>query len=216
MPAPITNLQSVNLHLVGDAVTRLQAAKHYLDEFEGSQNIAAAESSVLQLRKALESIAFAAIAPNKASYEAFRAKAEEQPDFTKDYNAKKILRTLAKINKNFYPLPLIPATQQPDGKLHFERKATGYLTKKRFESIYDQLGKHLHSSNPWDTNKNIQNLVADLPTIIIESFALLELHATFIQTPEFTGVWVVEARNDGTGAKIVTGESDGEFVVQDA
>jgi hypothetical protein len=216
MPPPSAHLQSINLTLVGDAVTRLRAASAFVEAFHASHSTATAESAVLQLRKALESIAFASIAPNKTKYETFRAKAEDQPDYTKDYHAGKILRVLEKINKNFYPLPLTPAHLQSDGVLHFGRKSTGYLTKKRFESIYDRLGKHLHADNPWSTNKNFPNLLAELPTIIDEALGLIELHATVIQTPEFNGLWVVEAPRDGSAPRVITGKADGEFVIKDA
>jgi hypothetical protein len=216
MSESAAHLQSINIHLIHDAMKRLRAAETYLQKFGIDQKAEEIESSLLQLRKALESIAFASVAPNKAKYEAFRAKADDQPDYTKDYHAGKILRVLGKINKNFYPMPVLPATRQADGIFHFGRKLTGYLTKKRFESVYDRLGKHLHADNPWSTSKNLQNLVAELPVIIEEAFGLLELRATFVRTPEFNGVWVVEALRDGTPPRVITGEAEGEFIIADA
>jgi len=68
---------------------------------------------------------------------------------------------------------------------------------------------------PWGSSKNIQNLVADLPAAINELFGLLELHVTFIQTPEFNGAWVVETGRD-TGPRIITGVAPGEFILQDS
>lgn len=202
--------------MVAEAVARLRAASSFLASYNTNSDLPSLEAAILQVRKALESIAFASIAPNKNKYKAFRAKAEAQPDYTKDYHAGKIFRVLSKINKNFYPLPLLPATRQPNGTLHFGRKELDYLTKKRFESFYDRLGKHLHAHNPWSSNKNLQNLAAELPVTINEAFSLLELHATFIQTPEFSGAWVVEAKRDGSEPSIVTGKATGEFVVQDS
>lgn len=210
------DLQSIYLAMVSESVTRLRAAQSFLAGYANSRALPELEAAILQVRKALESIALAAIAPNKSKYETFRAKAEEQPDYTKDYHAGKIFHVLSNINKNFYPLALLPATRQPNGTLHFERKVSGYLTKKRFASFYDRLGKHLHAHNPWSSNKNLQNLADELPTTIDEAFSLLELHATFIQTPEFSGAWVVEANRDGTAPRVITGEAAGEFVVADS
>jgi hypothetical protein len=216
MPIRKAELQSIYLAMVAESVARLRAAQSFQAAYTGNDAIPELEAAILQVRKALESIALASIAPNKSKYESFRAKAAEQPDYTKDYHAGKIFQVLNKINKNFYPLPLVPATPQPDGTLHFERKASGYLTKKRFESFYDRLGKHLHAHNPWGNSKNLQNLAAELPTIIGEAFSLLELHVTFIQTPEFSGAWVVEANRDGTTPRVIIGEAAGEFVVTDS
>lgn len=211
---PAADLPLIYLEMVSESVTRLRAAQSFLSIYANSNALPDLESAILQVRKALEAMAFASIAPNKSKYEAFRAKANEQPDYTKDYHAKKIFRVLNKINKNFYPLALLPAAPKPDGILHFERKPSGYLTKKRFESLYDRLGKYLHAHNPWSNNKNLQNLAAELPTTIDEVFSLLELHATFIQTTGFSGTWVVAAHRDGTAPRVIIGESTGEFIVE--
>lgn len=211
-----TDLQSIYLAMVSESIARLRAAQSFLADYAKSAALPELEAAILQVRKALESIALASIAPNKSRYETFRAKAAQQPDYTKDYHAKKIFQVLGKINKNFYPLALLPATPQPDGTLHFERKVSGFLTKKRFESFYDRLGKHLHAHNPWSNNKNLQALAAELPSTIDEAFSLLELHVTFIQTPEFTGAWIVEATRDGNAPRVVIGEAKGEFLVADS
>ena len=89
------------------------------------------------------------------------------------------------------------------------------LTKKRFESIYDRLGKHLHAHNPWSNNKNLQQLADELPGVIAEAFELLELHATFIQAQGISVAWVVEAKRDGSPPSIITLEAKGEFAIQD-
>ena len=201
--------------MVQEASQRLAAASTYLLDFGSSQSLPTLESAILQVRKALEAIALASIAPNRNAYEEFRSRAEEQKDYTKDYHAGKIFRVLGKINPDFYPVPLTGPTKMPDGMLFFGRKHDGYLTKKRFESFYDQLGKHLHAHNPWGTNKNLQNLAIDLPAVIIEASSLLDLHATFIRTQEFTGAWVVQVPRDGSSPRVVAGATQGEFKVGD-
>jgi hypothetical protein len=208
-------LQSTYLAMIEEAIARLRAADNFLSAYKKTINLPELEAAILQVRKAFEATAYAAIAPNKKEYEAFRSQANDQPDYRKDYHAGKILAALSKINKKFYPTALLPATKMPDGTFHFERKESGYLTKKRFESVYDRLGKYLHADNPWASKKNIQNLLSDLPVAINELFGLLELHVTFIQTPAFNGAWVVETGRE-TKPRIVTGIADGEFIVQDS
>ena len=208
-------MQSIYLAMVNESITRLNAAERYLAAHSKSASLPDLESAILQIRKALESTAYAAIAPNKAEYDAFRAKAEDQPDFRKDFHAGKILNALTKINEHFYPIPLLPAKLRPDGSLHFDRKPSGYLTKKQFESFYDRLGKHLHAHNPWSNNKNLQNLAADLPQVIQGLSTLLELHVTFIQTPSFAGCWIVEAPRTGRAPQIINAvASPGGFTMQ--
>ncbi len=207
------SLQSIYTSQIAEATLRLLSAKRFLIAFNASANIPELEAAVLQVRKALETIAFAAIAPDKKQYAAFRATATSSPDFTKDYHAAKIFTALAKVNKDFYPVALVPAVRRPDGSHHFGNKQSGYLTKKRFEAAYDRLGKHLHAHNPWSGNKNLQNLAKDLPSTIEETHALLDLHARFIRTPEFHGVWIFETDRLGGLPRIITATATGPYVV---
>ena len=146
---------------------RLGVCEAFLSDYNRTKNIYFLESAILQLRKSLESISLAAIAPNKKAYEKLRNEAEKPADYRKDYNGRKILQLLRSINNDFYPKPLLPPTKA-DEKRHFERKIEGFLTEKKFEAIYDRLGKYLHSDNPWGNNKCINNMVANIPIILYE------------------------------------------------
>jgi len=202
--------------MIQDASKRLNAAMGYLASFSRTHSAFEVESAVLQLRKALEAIALAAIAPNKAEYASFRAKATDSPDYTKDYHARKIFSALGRVNPNFYPMALLPAERNPDGIFHFDRKKSGYLSKKRFEAIYDRLGKHLHTDNPWGYPKHLNSLAKDLPSTIAEAHSLLELHVTFIRTPSLKGAWVVAADRNGGPPRVITSVASGEFSVEDS
>jgi len=202
-------LQSIYLSLIGEAVARLDSAEEFLSNQSGLPHL---EAAILQVRKALESFALAAIAPDKKEYQAFRATASKDPDFTKDYHAAKIFGALSRVNPDFYPKPLLPAARQADGSWHYGEKQSGFLSKKRFERGYDRLGKHLHAHNPWGTSKNLQNLRNELPSIIREARSLLELHARFIRTPEFHGVWIVEART--SVPTVVSATAAGPYTVR--
>ena len=57
-------------------------------------------------------------------------------------------------------------------------------------------------------------MASDLPGAIADLRGLLQMHCTFIRTPEFSGTWVVEALADGTAPKIIVGQADGDFVVK--
>jgi hypothetical protein len=204
-------LQSIYLALIGESVSRLDAASVFLDEYASRAEVSRLEAAILQVRKALELFALAAIAPDKNAYAAFRATADKDPDYTKDYHAAKIFGALSRVNADFYPKPLTPAERQPDGSWHYGEKQSGFLSKKRFERAYDRLGKHLHAYNPWDGNKNLQNLVSDIPKVISEARSLLQLHARFIRTREFHGVWVIRA--DTPRPEIITALAQGPYVL---
>jgi hypothetical protein len=210
------SLQEIYKAKIHEAVGRFNAAIGFLASYHQSGRIPELEAAVLQVRKALESIAMAAIAPNKEKYEAFRALATNAPDFTKDYHAARIFQALEKINPNFYPMALLPSVRQADGHHHFPRKESGFLSKKQFGAAYDRLGKHLHADNPWGSSKHLANLANDMPKVIDDSFGLLELHVAYVRAPQYDGVWVVEANRRGSSPKIIQAMAAGPYAVKDS
>jgi hypothetical protein len=206
-------LQSIYLSMVEESKERLEAGQTFLKTYKESKSIHFLESSILQVRKALEAMAYAAIAPNKEAYEEFRSQSEQQFDFRKDFRASQIFHLLSQVNKDFYPIPLLQPMKQKNGTFQYDRKEEGYLTKKHFSKFYDRLGKYLHAHNPWSNDKQIQNLATDIPFIIKEAIELLELHASFIQTPYFKGVWIVCVPLSNEKPYVITGIASGEFVV---
>ncbi len=108
--------------------------------------------------------------------------------YRKDYDDKKIVQLLSKVNKDFYPIPVLPATKKKSGEWHFDRKRNGYFPNTNFESLCNRLGKFLHADNPWGNDKGVQNLVKELPVILDQLHELLALHFIVIRKPEFNGV----------------------------
>ena len=209
-----TELQSIYLRKMSEGLDRLKACESFLDSYRESQNVFVFEAAVLQMRKALECVAYAAIAPNKKEYAEFRTQAEKQPDYTKDFNAGKILQLLSKINPDFYPKPISAPIRIEPGKWHFDMRKDESLTKNKFKSFYDRLGKFLHADNPWGHDKGLKNLLDDIPEIITSIRLLLSWHFTTIRTPDFNGVWVVEAPANGTPPHVIIGQAEGDFVVK--
>jgi len=210
----MSELQTIYLSKVSEALARLAACERFVSSYGESKDVFVLESAILQMRKALQAVAFAAIAPNKVQYAEFRAQAEKNTDYTKDFKATSILKFLAKVNPDFYPRPASAPVQMSPGHWHFDRREDDSLTKEKFENFYDRLGKHLHSDNPWGNNKGLNNLAKDIPEIISATRSLLSWHFTTIRTPEFSGVWVVEAPSNGAAPRVIVGQADGEFVVQ--
>jgi hypothetical protein len=213
MKYPETKLREIYLQQMIEVLKRLSASESYLAVYANSDDEIEFDSGVLQLRKALEAIAYASIVPNKPQYQAFRQKAETNKDFTKDFNASKIFQYLHQINKDFYPMSLLPAAKVGDHRWHFDRKTDGVLSQKRFQRFYDRLGKFLHADNPWDSKKHRQNIVKDIDIIINQARSLLELHAAFIRAKDYTGVWVVEVPKNNSTPKIISAVASGEFVI---
>lgn len=188
-------------------------SEQQLFEYDKTKDIHYVENAILHLRKVLECIAYASIAPNRKAYSDLRARAEKPADFRKDYNGSKILKQLSLINKDFYPIALEKPKQVAPHNWHFERKEKDFLTKKQFESVYDRLGKYLHADNPWADDKGYINLPKELPIIYNGIRNLLSLHFTVIRDGRFGGVWVVELGDLRIPARAMTAIANGEFVV---
>ena len=208
-----TKLRDVYLQQMVEVQNRLAATEIYFTAYAENGDEIDFDSGVLQIRKALESLAYASIAPNKPQYQAFRKKAETNKDFTKDFNASKIIHNLLQVNKDFYPVPLFPPIKLGDHRWHYNRKTDGILSQRRFQRFYDRLGKFLHADNPWDSNKQRQNLAKDIDVLIDQARSLLELHAAFIRAIDYTGVWVVEVPKDNSAPTIISAVASGEFII---
>jgi len=111
---------------------------------------ALAEVIFLQLRKVLELIAFASLAANKDAY------ATAYPTFAEDWKAKRILEKIGELNPDFYPMALDEPQEIAPGRKHFDRPATGFLTKDEFVTLYQAASEVLHTRNPY-TAKSLTN-----------------------------------------------------------
>jgi hypothetical protein len=206
--------EDIYIQLMSECFQRLAAADDFLQQSNSRRYVPLLEAAILQVRKSLELIAVAAIAPDKDRYQAFRATATKDPDFTKDYHAAKIFAALARINPDFFPRPLVRGvlrSEGSDGILHLDDRKTGFLGKNQFQRAYDRLGRYLHAHNPWGASRQLEQIAADLPKIVTGARGLIALHGRIIRTDTFKGVWIVEA--DSPTPKLISAEAKGDFVV---
>jgi len=129
----------IYLDCIQQTVQRLDGCDEFLKRYQHTNNLFELEAAVLQLRKAMESMAFAAIAPNKEQYAALRKQAERPVDFGQDWNAKSIFLSLDALNKYFYPAPL-GEPELEEGVTHFKQLEGGYLKRREFETFYNRIG----------------------------------------------------------------------------
>ncbi|WP_157956414.1 hypothetical protein [Dyella sp. C11] len=195
---------------IRQASARLAAALRFHSVYVADKDVPSLDAAVLQIRKALELIAFAAIAPDKEAFLKVRA-SDEAGKFTRDFHARKFLLTLDKVNPDFYPLALTGPTRKEQG-MEFGRKETGYLTRDRFEKVYDRLGKHLHAQNPWGSDPNIQNLAKDIPSLVEEIYQLIELHARIVRRPGKIEIWVWQTDRQGGMPAFLEAIADGDLI----
>ena len=208
-----SQVENIYLHNMENVKKRLRYADNQISLFIKTNDYIQLENAILHTRKALECIAYASIAPNKKAYSKFRSEATTPADFRRDYHGGKILKQLSKINKDFYPVPLLEQKSVGPGQWHFDRLKNGFLTKTQFIKLYDRLGKYLHADNPWDNDKGYLNLSKDLPSLIDKIWSLLQRHATFVQDGKSRHVFVINLGSETKNATVFMGIAEGEFRV---
>lgn len=105
------------------------------------------EFCVLQIRKILELIAFSSLISDAEIYGA------QLKNIEKMWKASFILNDIERIHPNFYPKPI---QIDPVDKSQWIDQEAAYLTKEKFEHIYDKCGKYLHEASPFLSEKQIE------------------------------------------------------------
>jgi hypothetical protein len=164
-----------------------------------------AELIFLHLRKALEEIAFASLSANREKYSAARS------GFATEWNARRMLGFIEKVNPAFYPIPLKEPQEVAPGRRHFDRVEDGYLTKDDFVMLYDGCAKVLHCRNPYAPGDPTINVHFTVEEWLRRIKLLLGWH--FVQLVDTPGLWVIQVPNEGP-VRAVTALADGPFVAQ--
>lgn len=147
-----------------------------------------AEIMFLQLRKALELIAFASLAANKDAYSA------AHKTFAKHWRAKAIRDEIEKLNPDFYPMALDAPKEIAQGRKHFSRPVDGFLTKEEFVSLYDLASGALHTHNPYAARDLAIQIEYTVPDWVARIQRLLTWHR--VQLIEGS-VWIVKIPDQG-------------------
>jgi hypothetical protein len=102
------------------------------------------EFVALQFRQILELVAFGTLVANEKVY------ASTHADFAKEWNAKKLLAKLEKLNADFYPTPVKQVESNVPGiTLRHEKITTGFLTRTDFVDVYQECSEIIHTENPY-------------------------------------------------------------------
>jgi len=110
-----------------------------------------AEIGCLQVRKALEQVAYASLAASRDTY------SQARPQFEREWSATKILERLEKLHPDFYPVAVSPVRLNPN-RVHFELVADGFLTRDDFVFLYDKCSDAIHDWNPYREGPRVVEL----------------------------------------------------------
>ncbi|MCP9773824.1 hypothetical protein KBY66_14590 [Synechococcus sp. Tobar12-5m-g] len=128
-------------------------------------------SAGLQVRKVLELIAFASLIANVQEY------SRQYSEFSKHWNARYMLRDLARINPDFYPQPIVQApSQQPGLAMEWNERPDDYLSRDRFEIAYEQCGGLMHADNPYGSLTDLDGYKSSIKAWRNQIVNLLNAH----------------------------------------
>lgn len=166
---------------------RISLVLRVFDGFTTEHPAFDAEFCFLQLRKVLETIAFASLIANREQYCA------EYENFASHWNAPRMLAALEKINPEFYPVP-VNEPELKDGIKHLSLATEAFLTKEDFVILYDKCGKILHAKNPFSTDGPRIPMVYSPKQWVSRIQVLLRLHFTRLINGD---VWVIQVPATG-------------------
>jgi hypothetical protein len=122
----------------------------------------------LQFRKVLELIAFSNLVCNEDIY------SDLYQNMEKHWRVKDILDKIEKINPNFYPQPV---TSVPtDGIDEMVPLVNGFLTRNEFSEVYERCSKHIHITNPFRPEPEIEILETTFYMWLSKIITLLNAH----------------------------------------
>ena len=150
------------------------------------------EFMCLQVRKICELFAFATLIANRILYEKVRT------EFYKDWNFKRILDTVEKVNPKYFPEPLTPIAGQDGKTKDFEGKQNDYLLREHIEKIYTECSDFIHAKNHYEdlekfypqNNKEYLPWRHKLDDWQERFIKLLSCHVIGINREDFTRIYI--------------------------
>ena len=148
------------------------------------------ESTCLQIRQVLELVAFASLCANKKAY------SEAHADFANHWNAELLLRDLARLNPDFYPVPKIEhPSDDRKVKNHLDDLTEGFLTRDEFVTVYKKCGAMMHAKNPFGSKTGHHFFEKALPSWREKIVQLLNNHS--IKVLGHPGFWLIHMHEAG-------------------
>ncbi len=130
--------------LMEEIKRRMNVVQHFV---AGTHKTLYLETTVetiwLQIRKVLELVALGSLVANESLYRQTSEKISQQ------WNSKRIMGDIDKINPDFYPKPIIQGPGNDIVASVWEDRVDDYLDREEFAEFYDKCGRIMHASNPF-------------------------------------------------------------------
>lgn len=188
--------KSTNLNLYCQLMTEIKRRDYVIRAFLSGTSptpypMTNIESIYLQIRKILELLALGSLVANKTLY------SKHNEMFAKHYDARKILRSLEKINTDFYPRPIKETPSSTPGvKTELLDISDGYLTKTDFIKLYEKCGGLMHAANPYGPDKDISYYERNIDEWLKKIVKLLNCHMIKIAGENW--FYLIHMKEEGT------------------
>ena len=207
-PAPASIHLMTDIEIYAECIARVRHHLSIVDTvLAGSINTGYADLNAelifIHFRKGLEELAFSSLSANREKYSQARA------GFATEWNARRMLGFVHKVNPNFYPVPLKEPIEQSPGRKHFDLVKEGYLTREDFEVLYDGSAEVLHAPNPYAPGEYNINVKYPADEWSRRIKALLSWH--FVQLVDVPGIWLIQVPNAGP-VRAFPAMADGGYV----
>lgn len=195
--APDPRDTAVYVKVMDEVKQRITIVTSVVDgvRYSGRESVSTTEIIFVQFRKVLEFIAFASMTANKEKY------SQAFDNYHAHWKSRSMLKELAKLNPDFYPKPVMPPVEQPDGTKMLHPVLDGFLTQEDFVQLYMVSSEIIHMRNPFSLKDPVTNIGYSVDEWVTRIRTLLKLHRmTLINGDQ----WIVEIRA-GAPAKLWTG-----------
>jgi hypothetical protein len=205
LPSEMQSVDETGVRQYANVMTEIKRRSRVIDHFVSGKSAAiymptTAETIGLQFRKTFELIAFASLTANKKLY------ATAYANFSKHWEAAKLIGNLRRLNPDFYPVPIIVTPDPGPGiKSEFADRKEGFLTASQLITAHGRCGNLLHAANPFgkgiDYEFYYQSFV-EWQTLVI---GLLNFHK--VQLPNEPYFWFIQMgdfSNDNVSYNIFT------------
>lgn len=153
------------------------------------------ETVGLQFRKIFELIAFASLVANREQYS--RAYA----DFANHWQLAKLVKNLRRINRDFYPKPVLEVPSKMPGTLHgLKDRDQDYLTEDELIEAHGRCGALAHSANPFAGAIDYDFYRTIFPVWREKVINLLNNHKVHLLGD--TGFWIIHMHEEGKGNEV--------------
>jgi len=153
------------------------------------------ETVGLQFRKIFELIAFASLAANRRKYSSIYA------DFSKHWEAAKLLKSLQRINPDFYPKPVVETKSDRPRVVHdLSDRDHDYLTQADLVEAHGRCGRLLHAANPFGRPIDYVFFQTSFPVWRARFMNLLNNHKVHLVGD--TGFYLIHMHEEGKKGEV--------------